>query len=153
MLLKQFTFWHEAVNDGYELKPVDYSQCRLPCSEITLLGNLPTFFFWNNFASSQKKSWNNQVISKVFVGQYKRGFECNKLGWKIVIFEWLFWASWEAACKWSLLKVDSIKDSSLVNINRVKFKISKRCSCIQYGILSFAGMKPPLLSPTKNLSP
>ena len=61
-----FDFWHEAVNDGHELMPVDYIHSRLPCSETTLLENLPTFFYFGitelplkkknctNFTSNEK---------------------------------------------------------------------------------------------------
>ena len=44
---------------------VDYIHYRLPYSEMALLGNLPTFFkFWNNSASSQKKSLANFTSKK-----------------------------------------------------------------------------------------
>ena len=42
----RFWFWHEAVNGGYELMAVDYIHFRQTYIEITLLGNLPTFFYF-----------------------------------------------------------------------------------------------------------
>ena len=56
----RFWFWHEAVNDSYELKPVDYIHFWIPYSEMALLGNLPTFFnFGITLLPLKKKSLAN----------------------------------------------------------------------------------------------
>ena len=58
----RFWFWHEAVNDALEIMAVYYIHFRLPYNKTTLLGNVPTFFYFGiTLLPPKKKSYKLHV--------------------------------------------------------------------------------------------
>ena len=90
----RFWFWHEAVNDGYQLMPVDYIHYRLPYSEIALLGNLPTFFYFGiTLLPLKKKSCKLHVLffaRSMYLFEIKEWGRTEKKGFVVKIKFFLF---------------------------------------------------------------